>query len=274
MRTRYRKILVAAGTALASLAILASAADAATPAAPYQDFAGCPSPSENGEVALCFKEAFSGGHIQLGKEEIPITNPFALRGGLTFFSGEWAANSEGGIPPVSQPVPGGLVGLTGNKQLDGLLNTKQLRLGASVELAGTPGPFEGSELFLPIKVHLENPLLGKACYVGSASNPIPLHLVTGTTTPPAGVTPITGQEKGPFEAEASRPEVTTASGGIYVDNTYATPGANGCTLQLGSYPINIDKLVDAAYHLPAAAGADSTVLDFSISAVSPTVVYP
>ena len=46
MRTRYRKILVAAAlTALALMAIFASAANAATPAAPYQDFAGCPSRS-------------------------------------------------------------------------------------------------------------------------------------------------------------------------------------------------------------------------------------
>ena len=62
MRTRYRKILVAAAlTALALTAIFATAANAATPAPPYQDFAGCPSRAENPFVAECIKFTFSNG---------------------------------------------------------------------------------------------------------------------------------------------------------------------------------------------------------------------
>jgi hypothetical protein len=275
MRKSHRRILVAAAlTALASMAILASAATAARPAPPYQDFAGCPSRAETGEVAECLKIEFTGGHVQLGNKEIPISNPFSLHGGLSFFGANWVGNPEAGITPVAQPVPGGLVGLTGNAKLDKSLDTKSLRLSASIELAGTPGNFAGTGLVLPVKVHLENPLLGKTCYVGTNSAPLDLDLVTGTTAPPAPAMPISGQETGPFEREASRPAVETASDGIWVDNTYSTPAASGCTLKLGSQSLDIDKLVDAAYRLPAVPGKDSTVLDFDFSVVSPTVVYP
>src|SRR6185312_7649041 len=81
MRTRYRKILVAAGATLASMALLASAADAATPAPPYEDFAGCPSRAEVPFVASCVKYTFNGGSIGLGNREIPVTNPIVLHGG-------------------------------------------------------------------------------------------------------------------------------------------------------------------------------------------------
>jgi hypothetical protein len=274
MKLRHRKLFATAATALASLALVASAAEAAPPAAPYQDFAGCPSRAESGEVAECLKIEFTGGHVQLGSKEIPITKPFSLHGGLSFFGANWIGNSEAGITPVAQPVPGGLVGLTGNEQLDHALDTKQLRLNASIELAGTPGNFAGTGLVLPIKVHLENPLLGNACYVGSNASPINLNLITGTTTPPAPAAPITGQETGPFEPEASRPAVETAADGVWVDNTYVTPPASGCILKFGSRSVNISKYVNAGYHLPASAGKSSTALDFDFSVVSPTVVYP
>ena len=45
---------------------------------------------------------------------------------------------------------------------------------------------------MPVKVHLENPFLGKSCYVGSSSSPISWELTSGTTAPPGPNTPITG----------------------------------------------------------------------------------
>src|SRR5262245_24652452 len=111
MRTRYRKILVAAGAALASMALLASAAEATTPAPPYEDFAGCPTHAENEFVASCIKYTLSGGKIGLGNREIPVTNPIVLRGGSEQITSKFIYNSEGGIVPVQQTVPGGLIGL-------------------------------------------------------------------------------------------------------------------------------------------------------------------
>jgi len=263
MRTRYRKILVAAAlSALASMAILASAATAATPAPPYQDFAGCPSSAEQPFVGECLKYEFTGGHIGFGKREIPITNTIVLRGSIEQETENWLNNSEGGIVPVRQTVPGGLIGLTGYSWLDQAVeSSNQLKLYATVELAGNVGSLLQPTLNVPVKVHLENPLLGSGCHVGSNASPITLHLAT--TTP-----------LGPFQEEASRPEVIKATGGVLSDNTYAVPGASGCTFNWGSIHQSIDSLVNSAYGLPAAAGKNSTALNYSLSAVLPGVVYP
>jgi hypothetical protein len=273
MRSRYRKILVAKGTALASMALLASAAQAATPAPPYQDFAGCPSPAEHVFVESCEKLEFTGGHISLGSRDVPISHTIVVRGGFEQLTGNYLFNSEGGIVPVRQTVPGGLIGMTGLKWLDSL-SASALKLYASVELAGQPGSVFESAWSLPIKIHLENQVLGKGCYVGSNANPIQLQLTAGTTSPPPPNQPISGQFSGPSTPEAGRPAVQVSKGGILVDNAYATPGASGCQLEVGKNPVPLDELVDAAYHLPAAAGSNETILDFDVSYVSPAVVYP
>jgi hypothetical protein len=277
MRKRHRKILVAAAlTALASMAILASVAQAAKPAAPYQDFAGCPSQAENPFVASCLKYTFGSGEISIGSREIPVTNPIVLRGGYEQITGDFIHNAEGGIVPVKQTVPGGLVGMTGRPWLDQYLKSKeQLKLYATVELAGNPGSVSEPVFNLPIKVHLENPVLGNNCYVGSTANPINLNLTTGTTNPPAPNKPITGQDPGELEFEAQREEVETSlTPGTYVDNSYAAPGASGCQIKVGQYVYPINEQVDAAYHLPSAAGKNTTSLGFTISLVAPNVVYP
>lgn len=264
MRTRYRKILVAAAlTALALTAIFASAANAATPAPPYEDFAGCPSRAENSFVAECIKYTFSGGEIGVGNREVPVTNPIVLRGGVEQITGDFISNTEGGIVPVQQTVPGGLIGLTGLKGLDeAIANSAQLKLYATVELAGNPGSVSEEVFTLPVKIHLQNPLLGSNCYVGSAASPIDLNLAT--TQAPSRLRP-----------EASRPEVLATTGpGTFADSSYAVPGANGCQLTIGAFHLPIDELVDAAYHLPSTAGNNTTTLDYGFAVVDPAVVYP
>jgi len=274
MKRHLGVLLTVVGTALAFLAV-ASAAQATPPAAPYQDFAGCPSPAEDDTVAFCLKTVTDGGHIQFGKKNVPITNPIVLRGGLSQLTGSFVANSEGGIVPVRQTVEGGLVGLTGLSWLDeALAGKEQLKVYAVVELAGQPSSLLELPFSLPIKIHLENAVLGNSCYVGSNENPIQLNLTTGTTNPPAPNTPISGQEFSELAPEAGRPEVLTGENGIFVDNSYAVPKANGCVLNIGSQHYNIDWLVNAATGLPAAAGTNTTVQDFDISVVSPQVVYP
>jgi hypothetical protein len=265
MRTRYRKILVAAGTTLASLAILAPAADAATPAAPYEDFAGCPSPAESEAVAQCFKYTFDGGSLKLGGVEIPVTNPIVLRGGAESITGNFIGNSEAGIVPVQQKVAGGLGGLIGTSALKESYAPSLLKVAATVELAGTPSSLSVLPIALPIKVHLENPLLGNKCYIGSNSNPIVLNLTTGTTSPPAPNGPITGQPAGELEPDPSREGVKVAEGGVFVDNAFAVP-TSSC------FPLSI--LINPANHLPSAAGKNSAVLDYDFARAFPETVYP
>jgi hypothetical protein len=275
MRKYMRASLAMAGAALLSLALLASAAQATTPAPPYEDFAGCPSHSENDTIAYCFKYQFNNGHLTLGKREIPVTNPIVFRGGVQQITGKFIANSEGGIIPVKQTVKGGLIGLTGIEWLDKVLSEKeQLKVYATVELAGQPGSLETLPLALPVKIHLENPVLGSSCYIGSEASPIHLNLGTGTTSPPAPNKPITGQESSEFESEAGRPEVLLSSGGVFVDNAFSAPGANGCQLNLGSVHIPIDTLVNEAVGLPSPAGMNTAILGFDFSIVSPSVIYP
>lgn len=263
MRTRYRKILVAAAlTALASMALLASVANAATPPAPYQDFAGCPSRAENPFVAECIKYTFSGGQIGIGNREVPVTNPIVLRGGVEQITGDFIHNAEGGIVPVKQTVPGGLIGLTGLTGLDeAVANSEQLKLYATVELAGNPGSVSEDTFTLPVKIHLQNPLLGSNCYVGSSADPIDLNLAVS-------------KEPGELEFESGREEVlSTTSPGTYSDSSYAVPGATGCQLTIGSFHLSIDGLVNAAYKLPSAAGKNTTDLDYGFAVVDPSVVY-
>jgi hypothetical protein len=276
MRTSYRKILVAAAlSALASMAILASAANAAPPAPPYQDFAGCPSQAEQPFVATCAKVTFTGGHISIGNRTVPVTNPIVLRGGIEQITERFISNSEGGIVPVRQTVPGGLIGMTGRTQLAKEFSSKFLTLYAVVESAGQPGVFGETNFTLPVKIHLENPLLGNSCYVGSSATPINLDLTTGTTAPPAPNKPITGELAGGLEPETGREAVvTTTVPGKYVDNAYSVPGATGCQLNLGKNSIAINNLVNAAYHLPAAAGTNEAVLNYGFSFVLPEVAYP
>lgn len=275
MRTRYRKILVAAGSALASMALLASAAEATPVPAPYQDFSGCPSSAESEFIAFCFKYEFSGGHFQLGKKNIPVTHPIIFRGGERFETGEFLGNGEAGIVPAAQYVEGGLLGLTGNKELDELLaGYPALAVKATIESAGTPlGSMVEPPFTLPVKVHLENPLLGSTCYVGSNTEPINLNLTTGTTAPPAPNVPITGVPSGPFKREEARKAVRVSSGGLFVDNAFAVPGAGGCVLTIGPHHIGINGLIDSAAALPSPAGKNEVKLNYSLSLVNPETAY-
>jgi hypothetical protein len=275
MKLRHRNLfIVVALVALASMAALASIASAAKPAAPYEDFAGCPSEVENPESFQCQKSEFTGGHITFGNRQVPITNTITLRGGIEAQSGNFVFNSEGGMLPAQQTVPGGIIGMTGLKWLDEF-SAKQLQLHATVELAGQPGSIFEESFLVPVKLHLESPLLGKGCYIGSSASPIDLNLTVGATNPPAPNMPISGHPTSPQEPEASRPEVTRGEGGLFVDNAYAVPAASGCQLQIGGFTLlPLDNLINSAYKLPAAAGTNESMLDYNVSRVSTFTVYP
>ena len=104
-------------------------------------------------------------------------------------------------------VPGGLFGVKAptwwSKEAQEWFN-KQINEGltgvtATAELVGNPGISrtnllfqEGVALSLPIRLHLDNAILGSSCFVGSKSSPITLNLTTGTTAPPKPNKPITG----------------------------------------------------------------------------------
>jgi hypothetical protein len=269
----YTKLLVAAAAALMALLMVASAANAATPKPGYERFAGCPSKDENPFIALCVRSVIDGGHFQMGNKDVPITNPITISGGINGLTGELAFNSKGGLTPVKQQVPGGVIGLTGLDWLVNFLGIEELKLYAVTELAGKPSPPAEEPFTLPIKVHLINPVLGNSCYVGSDSNPIVLNLITKTTNPPPPNKPITGVEPKPSFDPVEN--VIHFNDGQYVDNSFAAPGANGCKLVLfGFLPISINGLVNSASGLPAAAGTNETRQNFDLEITPPSTVYP
>jgi hypothetical protein len=267
------KLLTVVGAAVVATALLAPMAQAKEPAPGFTQFAGCPSPEENAETIFCIRSDVTGGHLNVGNKEVPINNPLVISGGLNVELENFAYNSKGGLSKVAQKVPGGVIGLTGLTWLLEFFGSEALTLYATTELAGVPSKFNFSSVTLPIKVHLTNPggLLGGSCYLGSNSEPVVLNLTTGTTNPPPPNEPITGKE--PEFSESAG--IVHLANGIYVDNSFSAPGVNGCKLVLfGFIPISINGLVNEVSGLPAAAGTNESVQNFSIELAFQESVYP
>ena len=271
----YSRLLVAVGAAIAAVALLAPAASAAEPAPGYGQFAGCPSPkTENPNITTCFRTNITGGHFQMGSKTVTIEKEIELSGGFNSKATEFDYTSKGGLTPVPQKIPGGLVGLTGLDWLLDFFSVEALNVYATTELAGNPSNPLLEPFKLPIKVRLTNPagLVGNSCYVGSNTEPISLSLITGTTNPPPPNEPITGK-KGKLKLGGA-PGITQSLDNIYVDNSFAAPAAKGCKLIIGFIPLSIDALVNLQSGLPSPAGTNETVQEVDAEIVASKNVYP
>ncbi|MEZ5076449.1 MAG: hypothetical protein R2725_03290 [Solirubrobacterales bacterium] len=267
----FSKLVALVAGALAAIALAAPVASAQTPAEGYEQFRGCPTVEQNEKTIACVASEISGGHFQMGNKDVPITNPITITGGAEAGLKGFAFNSEGGMSESPQKVPGGVIGLTGLTWLLEFLGSEALTLYAVTEAVGLP-TLGFTALSLPIRVHMVNPILGNSCYIGSPANPITLNLITGTTSPPPPNEPIKGE--GPFLSNDFETGIATVEG-IYVDNSFSAPGANGCKLVLfGFIPIGIDGLVNAASELPAAAGTNETIQEITTEIAPRTKVYP
>lgn len=264
---RLRRLLPAALAVAAAMALTAPAAQGATPAPGYTQFSQCPTSTEVPGVVACNRSVIKGGHFKMGSKNVPISKQMVLSGGLD----ENFVFLKSSLTPVQQQVPGGVIGLTGLDWLVNFLDIDALQLFAVTELAGQP--VLGDNLTLPIKVRLVNPVLGKNCYVGTNSNPIVLNLTEKTTSPPPPNTPITGKE---FEFSIDEAtQILTFKNGTLVDNSFAAPGATGCTLTLfGFIPISINGLVNSQAGLPSPAGTNTTVQNVDMEIAPEELVYP
>jgi hypothetical protein len=113
---------------------------------------------------------------------------------------------------------------------------------------------EGIALSLPVKVKLDNPLLGSSCYIGSNAHPITLNLTDGTTSPPPPNKPITGKVgEITFQEEFA---IATITENTLVDNAFSAPAASGCG---GLLALAIDPVVNLQLGLPAAAGMNTAI---------------
>ena len=190
-----------------------------------------------------------GGEIVLGKKKVPIEKHIDLQGGLTEPSGGvstlLSAKNGATFSATSQTIPGGLLGLVPEEKQNYLVKRlikfffENSLTGATLtpELAGSPGEIEFSEahllkateiaLALPLKLHIQNPFLGKRCYVGSTETPVWWRLTTGTTSPPGPNTPIKGAA-GKSEFLGTLGQIQRLNGTEIVDNAWEAPAAHGC----------------------------------------------
>jgi hypothetical protein len=272
---------VCAAVAVVALGALAIAPGASAHTGEFARFNNCP--STNPSVWKCIYSVTKGGKVVLGKKTVPIVNPVTLQGGFGFENAEEISNFYGATNGVTlsktpEPVPGGLTGLVNCKEislsilrkscesifengLTGVNATLELALPAS-EIKISQNHLIGEEkvaLKLPVKVHLENPLLGSTCYVGSASSPLIWNLTTGETKPPAGTAPIHGASG---MIRFIEEEIAEFSGTKLVDNAWSAPGATGCGGFLFEYIL--DPIINSSVGVPAAAGKNVAILENQI----------
>jgi hypothetical protein len=264
--------------ALSAVALTAtSSAMASAPTGDFAQFKYCP--YQNAAVLQCVRSVTTSGSFKLGTATVPITSstPITFQGGFTFdnttFGTTFYNAANGGTTLSNTPlnVPGGLLGLVNPGGFFGLLEqafenaiSGANGVTATAELVAPVGfnyiaflTGTAPTLTLPIRVHLQNAFLGSSCYVGSSSSPITLKLTTGTTTPPAGTTPITGAQ-GTFTFNSDG-RVATVVGDKLVDNAFSVPSASNCGFLL------LDKLlitaaVNAKEGFPSAAGNNVAIL--------------
>jgi hypothetical protein len=257
-----------------SIVALAAAGPAMAESSDFANFNHCP--TKNPSLTFCFFSQTTGGEFILGNSKVPISpQTVTLQGGsiLNEETGEetWV-DAEGAetLSKTALTVPGGLLGIVAPESLPKFLQdiiNKLVSEGlagvtATAELVSTPKisrasyvEGEGTAVSLPVRVHLQNILLGGECYIGSSSSPVTLNLTTGTTSPPAPNSPISGS-RGELEFKDEF-QLLIAKNSKLVDNAFSAPGVSGCG---GLLSFLLDPAIDLKLELPAAAGHNTAIL--------------
>lgn len=271
-----RKLFIVAAMAATMLVPSQALAQSHNPTGEFAQFAECPLSDEN--LFACIYSKSSDGYFEMGAKTVPLVNPVILQGGLKFNEAEeldfiGAENGET-LSKTAQPVPGGLLGIVApewwpqwlqdwfndyiNEGFTGVTATVELAAPASSVVVDTLALFleEGTALSLPVKIKLDNVLLGSNCYIGSNSNPIVIDFTSGETDPPPPNEPISGS-LGNIEFNETG-TLITISGGSLVNNSFGAPEADGCG---GLFSFFIDPLVNDLVGLPSPAGTNAAVLE-------------
>jgi hypothetical protein len=270
-----------AAVAVVALGVLVAAPGASAHTGEWARFNYCP--STNPSVWKCIYSVTNGGKVVLGKKTVPIVNPVVLQGGFGYENAEeesqfYAATNGVTLSKAPQPVPGGLTGLVNCKEIslswlrescEAIFENGLTGVNSTLELARPASEIQISQnhlffeekvaLRLPVKVHLENPLLGSSCYIGSSSSPLIWNLTTGETKPPAGTAPIHGATG---HVRFIEEEILEISGNKLADNAWSAPGATGC----GGWPAEyiLDPIINSSVGVPAAAGKNTAILENQI----------
>lgn len=269
-----RKPIAGGITAVFAVLLFATSAFAAShhPTGEYAGFNECP--LNRATITDCVLSVSSGGGFTVGKKTVPLKNPVTLQGG---FEGEgegvqfYGAENGNTLSKTPQPVPGGLLGIVAptwwpqfiQDWFNEGINNGLTGVNAIVELTGPSKGLtnihlntenllleEGTALGLPVKIKLENGILGSNCYIGSDKSPVQLNFTTGTS----------GALKGSAGELSFNPSFTiiTISGGKLVDGTYAAPAASGCG---GIFSFLVDPLVNSILGTPSPSGKNAATLE-------------
>ncbi len=263
----------------AVFAVFGAASAMANPKGEFAVFEQCP--TKNAELSACLVARAESGSVQFGTETVPVVFTQTLQGG--FIENEEGAEKFVGaangdtLSKTPQKVPGGLSGLVNcteikepkaKKACEEVFENKLTGVYATLELAGPASSigideaalFEesGTALSLPIKVKIENPLLGSTCYLGSESAPIVTELSSGTS----------GSLKGKFGTLGSRAEgdIAVITDNTLVNNTVSVPGAHGCGGSL--FEGVLDPIVNARLGIPAGKGKNKVTLNGTLEQTS------
>jgi hypothetical protein len=276
-------VMVALMVPLASLGTASSALGTKEPTGDFARFKQCPRFTK--EANLCFYSQITGGEMRLNKLTVPFVTPVTFQGGI--FEEEEAPNKENFVAalngetlsPTPQEIPGGMASLIDCNEIKGkgflrrawrrtcravFENPRFTRVTEATELARPVSEIfvsknnevnaEGIALTMPVRVHLENPLLGKQCYIGSIADPVMFNFTTGTTSPPPPNEPIGGKfGEIEFKDEFLFVEVTEH---VQVDNTFPAPEAKGCG---GPFSAFVDPLINSKVGLPSPAGYNTII---------------
>jgi hypothetical protein len=283
-----RRLLIAP-VLVAAMLVPASQALASShhPKGEFAQFAECP--LSHPTLSFCTFAESSGGFFTIGKKTVPLKNPVILQGGLeenekeeVIFVG--AENGET-LSKTPQTVPGGLLGIEAPKSwpkflqdlFNETINKGATGVTATVELAAPASSIkvspanllgeEGDALVLPVKIKLSNSFLGNNCYIGSNAKPVVINFTTGETSPPPPNKPIHGSAGTATFNEAFT--LLTLSGGSFVNNSFAAPGANGCG---GLFSFLIDPFVNSLIGLPSPAGTNTAILEGKFQLADPAAV--
>ncbi|MFD4694444.1 hypothetical protein [Streptomyces sp. NPDC058463] len=220
-------------------------------------------------VASCVSSYSPGGSIKLGNTEATTgfnDMQFGVVQDTTAGTFKVVPPAGGALVGAPTEIPGGLLGLMCDDTpvisviCNQITNASLNKITATVESAGTPTEFNlmgglttGVPIVkLPIRIHLENPLLGSNCYIGSASDPVVLR-PQNTTAPAVAVQRFDGNGTRNDEGDMLRFALTENQQG---DSAFAVPKATGCGL-LGS----LSWAVNLKTGLPSSAGNNSLVLN-------------
>ncbi len=246
-------------------------------------------PLQNAEVHKCIYSVTENGEVILGNKKVPIEKPVVLQGGYGFpgedeFAKFVAATNGITLSKAPQNVPGGLLGIVPDASSPFLvkalikffLENSLTGVNSTLELAKPASAIRISEnnladefetaLEMPVKVHLENPFLGKSCYVGSEGSPMIWKLTTGTTSPPAPNEAITGSGgEGEFLEEG---RILRLKANKLVDNAWSAPTASGCG---GILSFLVTPIINAQLGTTT-AGHNTAILNNTISLAAAVTV--